>query len=52
LAVLLLTDSGAFVPAGALSRSIETGDPAELIQEAASMLAGSIDVQELPIPIE
>jgi DNA-binding NtrC family response regulator len=49
LPVLLLTDSGVYVPAGTRNRSVETGDPAALIQEVASMLAGSIYVRELPI---
>jgi DNA-binding NtrC family response regulator len=49
LPVLLLTDSGVLVPAATRNRSVETGDPAELIQEVASMLAGSTYVRELPV---
>jgi hypothetical protein len=48
LPILLLTDAGVFVPPGTLSDSIETGNPAKLIQEIAEMLAGSTHVRELP----
>jgi hypothetical protein len=50
LPVLLLTDSGVYVPAGTRNPSVEAGDPAALIQEVASMLAASIYVRELPFP--
>jgi AmiR/NasT family two-component response regulator len=49
LPILLLTDAGVFVPPGTLSRSVETGNPADLIQEIAGMLSGSTYVSELPI---
>jgi DNA-binding response OmpR family regulator len=39
LPVLLLTDFGVFVPRGARSRSIESGNPQELIEEIAAMLS-------------
>jgi DNA-binding NarL/FixJ family response regulator len=48
LPILLLTDSGVYVPRGTLSESIEAGDPGGLIREIASMLAGSTHVRELP----
>lgn len=50
--ILLLTDYGVYVPPGTLSPSIEAGDPAVLIGELASMLAGSTYVRELPIVIK
>lgn len=49
LPILLLTDSGVYVPPGTLSPSVETGDPGALIREVASMLEGSTHVLELPI---
>jgi hypothetical protein len=49
LPVLLLTDFGVFVPAGTLSRSIESGSPYELIEQIATMLAGATHVRELPV---
>jgi hypothetical protein len=51
LPILLLTDSGVYVPPGTLSGSIETGDPAELIREIVSKLEGSTHVRELPIQV-
>jgi hypothetical protein len=48
LPVLLLTDTGVYVPPGTKSHSIETGDPGALIQGVASMLAGSTYIRELP----
>lgn len=50
--ILLLTDFGVYVPPGTLSRSIDSGDPAALIKELASMLAGSKYVRELPIAVK
>jgi hypothetical protein len=50
LPILLLTDSGVFVPPGTLTPKIETGNPGALVGEIASMLAGSIFVRELPHP--
>lgn len=50
--ILLLTDLGVYVPAGTLDRSIEAGNPVELIRKLASMLAGSTYVRELPILIQ
>jgi len=50
LPILLLTDSGVYVPPETLSHSMETGDPAALIREVASMLVGNIYVRELPSP--
>ena len=50
LPILLLTDSGVFVPHGALSRSVATGFPEELMVEIADMLAGSSHIRELHIP--
>ena len=50
LPILLLTDSGVYVPPGTLSPSLESGSPAELIREIASMLAGSTYIRELPAP--
>jgi len=50
LPILLLTDSDVYVPPETLSHSMETGDPAALIREVASMLVGSIYVRELPCP--
>lgn len=48
LPILLLTDLGVYVPKGTLSETMETGDPAALIREVASMLAGSTHIRELP----
>lgn len=47
--ILLLTDFGVFVPPGTLSQRIESGNPQDLIEEIATMLAGTIEVRELPI---
>ncbi|MGA7886312.1 MAG: hypothetical protein WCA44_11265 [Acidobacteriaceae bacterium] len=49
LPILLLTDSGVYVPPGTLSPSVETGDPTALIHQVASMLEGSTHILELPI---
>lgn len=49
LPILLLTDMGTYVPPGTLGHAVETGDPRKLIEEIASMLAGSTHVRELPI---
>ncbi|HEY6447260.1 MAG TPA: hypothetical protein VIY53_12435 [Acidobacteriaceae bacterium] len=49
LPILLLTDSGVYVPRGTLGHPVETGDPKRLIEEIASMLHGSTHVRELPI---
>ena len=51
LPILLLTDSGIYVPPGTLSGSLESGDPAELIRQIVSKLEGSTHVRELPITI-
>ena len=50
LPILLLTDLGVYVPKGTLSEAMEAGDPAALIHEIASMLAGSTHIRELPFP--
>ena|SRR5579884_2006437 len=47
LPVLLLMDTGVFVPRDTLSRSIETGLPVEMLQTIAEMLAGSRHIREL-----
>jgi ActR/RegA family two-component response regulator len=52
LPILLLTDFGVYVPPGTLSRNVASGDPAVLIGEIASILAGSNHVRELPIPVK
>jgi hypothetical protein len=49
LPVLLLTDSGTYVPPGTLGNTVETGDPEKLIKEITSMLAVSTHIRELPI---
>ncbi len=51
LPILLLTDSGVYVPPGTLSPSVETGDPTALIHQVAAMLEGSTHILELPIPV-
>ena len=50
LPILLLTDSGVYVPKDTLSRNVEAGSPAALMREVVSMLAGSTHVRELPGP--
>ena len=47
LPILLLTDTGVFVPRGTLSKRIETGHPFALMEEIAEMLAGSKHIREL-----
>ena len=47
LPILLLTDTGVFVPKGTLSQSVEAGSVAMLIQEVSSMLAGSEHIREI-----
>ncbi|HTW48159.1 MAG TPA: hypothetical protein VMD92_09425 [Acidobacteriaceae bacterium] len=49
LPILLLTDTGTWVPPGTLGHPVETGDPEKLIEEIAAMLQGSTHVRELPI---
>lgn len=49
LPILLLTDTGVFAPKGTLSKSLETGDPVELMRRVASMLAGSTHIHELSV---
>ena len=41
LPILLLTDHGVFAPVGTLGTTLEAGQPAELMSQLASMLAGS-----------
>ena len=47
LPVLLLLDTGVFVPHGTLSRSVETGYSLEFMRDVAQMLAGTPNVREL-----
>lgn len=47
LPVLLLLDTGVFVPRGTLSPSLETGYPLEFMREVAEMLAGTQHIREL-----
>jgi len=47
LPILLLTDSGVYVPRDTRNQSMETGSPGALIEEVASMLAGSTHIREL-----
>jgi DNA-binding NtrC family response regulator len=46
LPILLVTARGVFVPRGALSPSIEAGNPVALMREIAEMLTGSTHVRE------
>ena len=50
LPILLLLDTGVFVPHGTLSESIETSFPAEMMLQIAEMLAGSVHIRELHMP--
>jgi DNA-binding NtrC family response regulator len=47
LPVLLLLDRGVFVPRKTVRPTIETGNPKELLEEIASLLAGSSHIREL-----
>ena len=47
LPILLLTDSGVFVPRGTLSESVGAGSITHLIQKVAAMLVGSEHIREL-----
>lgn len=47
LPILLLLDTGVFIPRGTLSQSLETGIPFDLMQRVAEMLAGSTHIREL-----
>ena len=47
LPILLLLDTGVYVPRGTLSHSIETGFPLEMMECIAEMLAGSTHIREL-----
>jgi DNA-binding NtrC family response regulator len=47
LPILLLTDSGVFVPRGTLSQSLEAGSVALLMQKVSSMLVGSEHIREI-----
>lgn len=47
LPILLLLDTGVFVPHGTVSRSVETGLPLDLMEGIAEMLAGSAHIREL-----
>ena len=49
LPILLLLDSGVFVPHGTLSETMETGSPTEMMVQIAEKLAGSSHIQELRI---
>src|SRR6266513_1772031 len=49
LPILLLTDAGVFAPKGTLSRTVQAGEPAEWIEEIASMLAGSSHIREIDL---
>ena len=48
LPVLLLIDSGVFVPRDTLALHMETGHPIELMKAVASMLVGSTHIREVP----
>ena len=50
LPILLLLDTGVFVPHGTLSETMETGFPAEMMHQIAEKLAGSTHIRELHIP--
>ena len=47
LPVLLLTDTGVFVPKGTLSKSIAAGSLMSLIERVAAMMVGSEHIREL-----
>ena len=47
LPILLLLDTGVFVPHGTLIQSLETGPPLEMMQCVAEMLTESTHVREL-----
>jgi hypothetical protein len=47
LPILLLTDTGVFVPHGTLCPSMETGFPVEMMREIAEMLEGSAHIREI-----
>lgn len=47
LPILLLTDTGVFVPKGTLSQSVAAGSVALLIQKVSSMLIGSEHIREI-----
>jgi hypothetical protein len=49
LPILLLVDSGVYVPPGTLNPSIEAGNPAALVHEIAFLIAGSTHIRNLPI---
>lgn len=48
LPILLLADTGVYVPKGTLSPHMEGGNPKHLIEEIARMLTGKPHVQEIP----
>ncbi len=47
LPILLLTDTGVFVPKGTLSESMSAGSTTHLIQKVSAMLVGSSHIREL-----
>jgi len=52
LPILLLLDTGVFVPRGTLSETIDTPFPGEMMQQIAEKLAGSAHIRELEFPGE
>ena len=50
LPILLLLDTGVFVPRGTLSETMETGFPVEMMRQIAEKLSGSVHIRELHIP--
>lgn len=50
LPILLLTDTNVFVPRGTLSPQAESGFPKEMLEQIASMLAGSKHIREIDDP--
>jgi hypothetical protein len=50
LPILLLTDYGVFVPLGALSHSLQAGDPKQLIDQVSTMLDVSLRIRDALTP--
>lgn len=47
LPILLITDGGVYAPSATVSPTIDAGEPAELIQTIAAMIAGSTHIRDI-----
>jgi DNA-binding NtrC family response regulator len=52
LPILLLADANVYAPKGTLSKSMQTGNPRDLMKNIAAMLANSSHIYELTVSLD